>query len=184
MRNRLSFFLIFTFLVPTVAAQQKAKNKTPGGAGTGDAARHKMEEAQRKAQAIDILKGIVESAADIQETHTRVAVLTGALDLLWKHDEAYARASFIKSAAALSDRFASDATQKNERSEIRRSMGVLLRAFARHDSQAAARLLDKFQKLIEEVLKGNSLSPGERLSLAQASLDSDAVQSAARRKGA
>ena len=108
-----------------------------------------------------------------------MAVLTSALDLLWKHDEAYARANFTKSAAALSDRFAADTTQRQERSEIRASMGVLLNAFARHDPQAAARLLDKFQKLLEEVLKGNSLSPNERLSLAQASLDSDAVQSTA-----
>lgn len=137
------------------------------------------EEAQRKEQAVDILKGVVASAAEIQETQTRVTVLTGALDLLWKHDEAYARANFTKAAAALLERFASDATQKNERSEIRAAMGVLLMAFARHDPEAASQQLDKFQKLLEDVLKGNSLSPSERLSLAQASLDSDAVQSAA-----
>jgi hypothetical protein len=107
------------------------------------------------------------------------AVLTGALDLLWKHDEAYARANFSKSAAALSDKFASDTTQRQERSEIRAAMGVLLTAFARHDPQAAAQLLDKFQNLLEDVLKGNTLSPSERLSLAQASLDSDTSQSVA-----
>lgn len=139
----------------------------------------KAEQAQRKAQAVDILKGVVENVADIQETRTRVAILASALDLLWKHDEAYTRASFIKSAATLSDRFASDTTPKHERSQIRASMGVLLTAFARHDSHAAAQQLDKFQKLLEDVLKGNSLSPSERLSLAQASLDSDAAQSAA-----
>ncbi|HEU4871229.1 MAG TPA: hypothetical protein VFT08_10295 [Pyrinomonadaceae bacterium] len=142
------------------------------------AAQRKTEEAQRKAQAVDILKGVVESAADIQEMRTRVAVLTGALDLLWKHDETYARANFTKAAAVMSEKFASDTTQRQERSEIRASMGVLVRALARHDPQAAARLLDKFQLLLEDVLKGNSLSPNERLSLAQASLDSDAVQSA------
>ena len=156
--------MILAFLAPTVFAQQK------GGAG---------ESAQRREQAIDILKGVVESAADIKETQTRVAVLTGALDLLWKHDEAYARENFIKSAAALSERFASDITQRQERSEIRAAMGVLLMAFARHDPHVAARLLDKFQKLLEDVLKGNTLSLNERLSLAQASLDSDAAQSAA-----
>jgi hypothetical protein len=162
--------MIVAFLAPTVAAQQKVRDKTQGGAG---------EPAQRREQAIDILKGVVETAADIKETQTRVAVLTGALDLLWKHDEAYARENFIKSADALSERFASDITQRQERSEIRAAMGVLLMAFARHDPHVAARLLDKFQKLLEDVLKGNTLSLNERLSLAQASLDSDAAQSAA-----
>jgi hypothetical protein len=52
----------------------------------GDTALRKAEEAQRRAQAIDILKGVVESAGEIPETQTRASVLTGALDLLWKHD--------------------------------------------------------------------------------------------------
>jgi hypothetical protein len=177
MRKRIILLLILTFLVPAVAAQHKVRDKAPGNADA--TAQRKAEEAQRKVQAVDILKGVVESAGEIQEMQTRVAVLTGALGLLWKHDEAYSRANFFKSADALSDKFASDATERNERSEIRASMGVLLKALARHDPQMAARLLDKFQKLLEEVLKGNSLSPSERLSLAQASIESDAVQSAA-----
>src|SRR5215203_7512859 len=177
MRKRISLLLIFAFLAPAVGGQEKVRDKTQRGAD--DTAQRKAEEKQRKMQAIDILKGVVEGAADIQQLQTRVAVLTGALDLLWKHDEAYARANFIKAASALSDRFALDATEKNERSEIRTSIRMLLMAFARHDPQAAARLLDKFQKLLEEVLKGNSLSPSERLSLAQSSLDSDSAQSAA-----
>ena len=162
MQKRISLLLIITFLAPAVTAQQKA-----------------VDTAQRKAQAVDILKGVVESAADIKEMRTRVEVLTAALDLLWKHDEPYARANFTKAAVAMSDKFASDTTQKQERSEIREAMGVLLMAFARHDPQAAAQQLDKFQKLLEDVLKGNTLSPNERLSLAQASLDSDTAQSAA-----
>jgi hypothetical protein len=170
MRKRISLLSILALLAPAVVAQQRVRDKAQGSAN---------ETAQRKAQAIDILKGVVESAAEIQETRTRVAILSGALDLLWKHDEAYARANFTKSAAALSDRFASDTTKRQERSEIRASMGALLMAFARHDPHAAAQLLDKFQKLLEDVLKGHSLSPSERLSLAQASLESDAVQSAA-----
>lgn len=174
MRNRISPLLILVFLTPVVTAQVKVRDKD-----TGDAVLRKAEEAQRKSQAVDILKGVVDSAVDIQETRTRVAVLTGALDLLWKHDEAYARTNFIKAAAALSDRFASETTQRQERSEIRVAMGALLRAFARHDPEAAARQFDKFQKLVEDVLKGNTLSLSERLSLAQASLDSDTVQSAA-----
>ncbi|HWF89593.1 MAG TPA: hypothetical protein VN659_12200 [Pyrinomonadaceae bacterium] len=175
MRKRLSQLLILMFLAPIVAAHSQVREKAQGRA---DAAQRKAEEAQRKTQAIDILKGVVESAADIQNTETRVEILTGALDLLWKHDEAYARAHFIKTADNLSDKFASEGIQKNERAEIRATMGVLLRAFARHDPKASSRLLDKFQKLLEDVLNGNSLSPGERLSLAQASLESDAVQSA------
>ena len=172
MRKLIGLFFLLALLMPAATAQQKVRDK-----GAAETALRKAEEAQRRAQAVDILKGVVESAADIQELPKRITVLTDALDLLWKHDEAYARAGFIKSATALLDRFASDATQKSERSEIRAGIGALLVAFARHDPHAAARLLDKFQKLLEEVLKGNSLSPGERLSLAQASLDSDAVQS-------
>jgi hypothetical protein len=160
-------------------AQSQVREKGQGRADAGNPAQRRAEEAQRKTQAIDILKGAVESAADIQKTQTRVALLSAALDLLWKHDEAYAREHFVKAANTLSDRFASDAIQKNERAEIRASMSVLLGGFARHDPKAAARLLDKFQKLLEDVLKGNSLSLGERLSLAQASLESDPVQSAA-----
>ena len=177
MRKLISLSLVVALLTSSLVAQQQERDKAPGNAG--ERAQRKAEEAQRKAQAVDILKGVVESAADIKETQTCVAVLTSALDLLWKHDEAYARTNFIKSAAALSDKFASDTTQRPERSEIRAAMGVLLRAFARHDPQAAARLFDKFQKLLEDVLKGNTLSLNERLSLAHASLDSDAVQSAA-----
>jgi hypothetical protein len=162
MRKRISLLLILAYLVSAVAAQQKVRDKAEDGVRRTDAAQRQAEEAQRRAQVIDILKAVVESAAEIRETQTRLAILTGALDLLWKHDEAYTRANFIKSAAALSDRFASDATDRLERSEIRASMGVLLKAFARHDPQAAERLLDKFQKLLEDVLKGNSVSPGER----------------------
>jgi hypothetical protein len=179
MRKRLSQLLILVFLAPTVAAQSQVREKNQARADTANTAQRKAEGAQRKTQAIDILKGVVESAAEIQKPQTRVDLLSAALDLLWKHDEAYARANFVKAADALSDRFASDAIQKNERAEIRATMGVLLRTFARHDPKTAARLLDKFQQLLEDVLKGNSLSSGERLSLAQASLESDAGQSAA-----
>jgi hypothetical protein len=179
MRKRLSQLLLLVFLAPAVSAHSQVREKAQGRADASNTEQRKAEEAQRKTQAIDILKGLVENAADIQKTQTRVALLIAALDLLWKHDEDYARAHFVKAAAALSDRFASDAIQKNERAEIRETMGVLLRAFARHDPKAAARLLDKFQKLLEDVLKGNSLSPGERLSLAQASLESDSAQSTA-----
>ena len=174
-----SILLIVAFALSAVPAQQKVREKTVSETRRAENAQRQAEEAQRKAQAIDILKNVVESAADIRETQTRVAVLTGALDLLWKYDEAYTRANFIKSATALSDRFASEATDRRERSEIRASMERLLHAFARHDSKAAERLLDKFQKLLEDVLKGNSVSPGERLSVAQAGLESDPMESAA-----
>jgi hypothetical protein len=179
MRNRIWLLLIFTLSVTAVGSQQKGRDKGESGARQVDSVQRQVEEAQRKAQAVDILKGVIEGATDLRDMQTRLSVLTGALDLLWKHDEAYTRASFTKAAAALSDRFASDATDRRERSEIRASMGILLKALARHDSQAAERLLDEFQKLLEEKLKGNSVSSSERLSLAQAGLDSDAVQSAA-----
>lgn len=179
MRQPISLLLIVTFLTPAAAARQKVRDRAQGDARSVEAAQRRAEEVQRRAQAVDILKGVVEGAAEIRETESRVAVLSSALDLLWKHDEAYARANFIKSAAVLSDRFASGEAGRQERSEIRAALGELLKAFARHDPQAAGLLLDKFQKLLEDVLKGNSVSPGERLSLAQAGLESDPAQSAA-----
>jgi hypothetical protein len=178
MRKPISLLLIVTFLVPVAAARQKGRDKAAGGEREVEATQRKAEAAQRRAQAVEILKGVVEGSTEIRETQSRVAVLSSALDLLWKHDEAYARANFIKSADSLSERFTSDETKRQERSEIRAALGVLLKAFARHDPRGAARLLDKFQKLLEDVLKGNSVSPGERLSLAQAGLESDTAQSA------
>ena len=179
MRKRIYLLLILAWSAAAVAAQEKALDKSEGNARRTEMAQRQAEAAQRKMQAVDILKGVVEGAADIQETQTRLAVLTTALNLLWKQDEAYARANFLKASATLSDKFASDATDKRERSEIRAAMGVLLKTLARHDPQTAERLLEKFQKLLESVLKGNSLSLAERLSLAQAGLESDATQSTA-----
>jgi hypothetical protein len=165
-----------SFSAPAAAGQERVRERAEG---REEVAQRKVEEAQRRLQAVDVLKGVVEGTDEIRETRTRVSVITSALDLLWKHDEAYVRARYIKAAAALSDRFASETTDKRERSEIRASMGILLKSLARHDPQAAERLLDKFQKLLENLLKGNSVSPAERLSLAQAGLESDAAQSAA-----
>jgi hypothetical protein len=175
------FCLLLTLAlsVAAVAAQQRVRNKPEGETRRADLEQRQAEESQRRAQAVDILKGVVEGAKEIGETRTHMTVLTGALDLLWKHDEAYTRAQFTKSAVSLSDRFASNSTNRRERSQIRASMGMLLKAFARHDPRAANRLLDKFQNLLEDVLKGNSVSPGERLSLAEAGLESDTAQSAA-----
>jgi hypothetical protein len=182
MRKLISLLLIVAFLAPATVARQKERDKAQGVARAADAAQRRAEASQRRAQAVDILKGVVEGVAEIRETKPRVAVLSSALDLLWKHDEAYARTNFVKSADNLSERFASDETKGPERAEIRAAMGELLRALARHDPQAAGRRLDQFQKLLEDVLKGSAssrLSPGERLSLAQAGLESDTAQSAA-----
>ena len=179
MRKRISLSLMLAVLVSTVAAQQKERDKPESGSRRADTALRQAEEAQRKTQAIDILKGVVESSAEIKDTLTQLSVLTGALNLLWKHDEKYTRAQFIKSAAALSDRFASDAIDSGERADTRLAMRALLNAYARHDPKAAEQQLDKFQKLLEEVLKESSDSAGERLMLAEASLESNTGQSAA-----
>jgi hypothetical protein len=50
MRKRINLLLILVFLALAVAAQQKVR-KT-------DNAQHQAEEAQRRAQAVDILKGL------------------------------------------------------------------------------------------------------------------------------
>jgi hypothetical protein len=158
-------------------AREKGRDQAQVGARAAEA-----ERGLRRTQAVDILKGVVERAGEIPETGARVAVLSGALDMLWKHDETFARANFLKSAEALLGRFASEETKGQERVQIRAALGVLLRAFAKRDPQASGRLLDRFQKLLEDVLQDDSgprLSPRERLALAQAGLESDPAQSAA-----
>ncbi len=178
MRKLICVLLTLTFSVPTTVAQHKARDKAEG-AGRAEAAQRQAEEAQRRVQAIDILKGVVDGADDIREVRMRLSIITNALDLLWKYDETYARSRFIKAVTVLSDSFAANTTGRRERAEIRAAMGMLLKSFARHDAQLAERLLDKFQRLLEDVVKGNSISLAERLSLAEAGLESDARQSAA-----
>ena len=173
MRKLTSFFLVVTLWGSALAIQKKGRDTR------SDAAQRQAEEIERKTQALDILKGVVEGAAEIKEMPARVAVVTEALDLLWKHDETYARANFIKFAEILSDQFVSDTTDVVERSQLRSTLGTLLKTFARHDPEAANRLLDKFQKLLDELLKGGSVSPSERLALAQAGLESDLARSVA-----
>ena len=68
MRQRTSLLLILALLASAVGAQVKVRDK-------GDAALRRAEEAQRRAQAVDILKGVVESAADIRELRTRLGTL-------------------------------------------------------------------------------------------------------------
>ena len=178
----ISLILTVALLATAVNAQQKAREKGPGA---GESARkaedtqRKLEDAQRQTQAIDILKSVVESAAEIEDMQTRVAILTDALYLLWKHDEPYARSTFIKTATTWSDKFVADTTEKQERFEIRVAMSTLLASFARHDAPAATRLLDKFQKLLEDVSKGSSVTIEERLSIARASLESNTAESTA-----
>ena len=74
----IGLLLTLAFLVPAVAAQDKVRDKSQHGASASETSQRKPEEAQRKAQAIDILKGVVDSAAEIQELRTRMAVLTDA----------------------------------------------------------------------------------------------------------
>jgi hypothetical protein len=93
MRQLICLSLTLAFSVAAVAAQQRVRIKPEGDTRRADLA-------QRRAQAVDILKGVVEGAKEIGETQTHITVVTGALDLLWKHDEAYTRAQFIKSAVA------------------------------------------------------------------------------------
>lgn len=155
---------------------------TPRARGGGKPKAGAAERVQRRTQAVDILKGVVERAGDIKEAGARAAVVADALDLLWKHDESYARVNFVRSADGMLEKFASDETKGQERAELRSALGVLLKAFARRDPQESGRLLDRFQKLLEDAMKGgpgSRLSARERLSLAQAGLDSDPAQSAA-----
>jgi hypothetical protein len=94
MRKLIWLLLIFTFVPQSVAAQKKPRVKADE-AREDDTVRHQAAQSQRRAQAVDILKGVVEGAGEIGETQSRLAVLTDALDLLWKHDEAYARSRFM-----------------------------------------------------------------------------------------
>jgi hypothetical protein len=56
MRKQISLLLILAFLPPVVPAQQRVRDNAQGNAD---------ERVQRKAQAVDILKGVVEGAGRI-----------------------------------------------------------------------------------------------------------------------
>src|SRR4051794_23970010 len=68
MQKRISQLLFIAFLLPTMAAHPQVREKAKGSMDAGDTAQRRAEEAQRKTQAIDIVKGVVESAAEIQKT--------------------------------------------------------------------------------------------------------------------
>ena len=173
------------------AATPQARPQTKGEkppvptrpAGGDDAAAREAEKALalRKAQAVALLRGAVEGAGEIKKVAARAGVVADALDLLWKHDEVYARANFLKAADHALGLFASE--ESGQRAEARIAVNTILKALARHDPLASERLMGRYLKLAEDAAApgagGSAPSLYERLSLAESSLDLDAAQSAA-----
>jgi hypothetical protein len=69
MRQLICLSLTLAFSVAAVAAQQRVRIKPEGDTRRADLA-------QRRAQAVDILKGVVEGAKEIGETQTHITVVT------------------------------------------------------------------------------------------------------------
>jgi hypothetical protein len=171
------------------SAAQQTKGGQPAGraqprGGDGAAARAAEHAAAlRKAQAVALLKGVVEGSGEIKSVEARARTVVEALGLLWKHDEAYARANFLKAAEAALDLFASEEAGREQRAEAKAAVITILKALARHDPRASEKLMARYLKLAEEAAArgaGDSTpSLRERLSLAEESLDLDPAQSAA-----
>jgi hypothetical protein len=171
---------------PCLRARAQSVQSSPPTAQTKprDAAQKaEKEEARRKAQAVEILKGVVEHSGNVEEIEARASIASDALDLLWKHDETYARANFLKQFDALASQPpSSDADGVKRGVRIKSAINLLLKALAKHDPATAAKLMERYRQLAETASKDDEdakVSQRDRLALARASLDLDPSQSAA-----
>ncbi|MDT7603600.1 MAG: hypothetical protein QOF61_1597 [Acidobacteriota bacterium] len=207
MKNRISFVLFVSLLAtaqarvgvsvyaqgatpPSVAQtkpQEPAKSERRGASpptrenkiGAQEAER---EAASRRKQAVEILKGVVERAGEVENVEARASVTADALDLLWKHDETYARANFLKAFDALVSPSSSGAEGEKSRVEVKAAVNLLLKALAKHDPPSAAKLMERYRQLAESASKEDDdarVSQRDRLALARSSLDLDPAQSGA-----
>jgi hypothetical protein len=206
MKNRISFALFVSLLAtaqsragvsvyaqgspPSVTQakpQAPAKGERRGASPPARENKAGAEEAEREAagrrkQAVEILKGVVERAGELENVEARASVASDALDLLWKHDETYARANFLKAFDALAGQPSSESDGAKSRAEVKAAVNLLLKALARHDPPSAAKLMERYRRLAEAASQGDDdakVSQRDRLALARSSLDADPAQSAA-----
>ena len=206
MKNRISFALVVSLLAAAQARagvsvyaqgspraltqakpQEPAKSERRGAApatkeNKAGAQEAEREAASRRKQAVEILKGVVERSSELENVEARASVVSDALDLLWKHDETYARAGFLKAFEAFVSHPSPEAGGAKPRVEVKAAINLLLKALAKHDPPAAAKLMERYRQLAEAASQGDDdarVSARDRLALARSSLDLDPAQSAA-----
>jgi|GEM_PF-5111416 len=54
------------------------------------------ERENRKTQAVSILYEVISYADEIENFESQATIISNALNLLWKHNESYSRANFLK----------------------------------------------------------------------------------------
>jgi hypothetical protein len=164
------------------AAQQKQKKPAhkPRNAG----AEENTDKALVKGQAVATLKEVIERSSSIPKLEERALIVSGAAELLWRHDEQYARAAFFKFIDELIGLFEarvnSPQGETSTTSELTAALNVSLKALARKEPALSAQVLERYQKLREEATKGTPPNRilSEKFSLAKESVEVNPQQSA------
>ena len=151
--------------------QQKQKRE---GTASGN-----LERENAKAEAISVLHEVIDRFDRLGDWQTQATLISNALDLLWKHEEPYARSNLQRALDRFFLEYSSRANTTQQRNQIVSGIKTLISCLAKHDPEGAAKALDRFGKLTEELSQTNeNLSPRDRLAVAQSSLDVNARQSA------
>lgn len=151
--------------------QQKQKRE---GTASGN-----LERENAKAEAISVLHEVIDRFDRLGDWQTQATLISNALDLLWKHEEPYARSNLQRALDRFFLEYSSRANTTQQRNQIVSGIKTLTSCLAKHDPEGAAKALDRFGKLTEELSQTNeNLSTRDRLAVAQSSLDVNARQSA------
>lgn len=138
-----------------------------------------LERENAKAQAISVLHEVIDRSDRINDREIQATLISNALDLLWKHEELYARSNLQRALDRFFLEYSSRTSTAKQRSQIVSGIKILTSCLAKHDPESAGKALDRFGKLAEELSQtSEKLSPRDRLAVAQSSLDVNARQSA------
>jgi len=140
-----------------------------------------VEKENQRQQAVLVIHRIIDQAQGISDIEVRTSVLSNALALLWNYDEQYAVSSFQRSIDRLLEKYSADDTTLAERLKLAAAIRQLIISVAPRNQAQADQALERYKKTTSEGASDDKrgLSLKERLSIAQANLDSDAKQSAA-----
>jgi hypothetical protein len=138
-----------------------------------------LERENTKAQAISVLHEVIDRSDRINDWEIQATLISNAFDLLWKHEELYASSNLQRALDRFFLEYSSRTNTTQQRNQIVSGIKTLTSCLAKHDPEGAAKALDRFGKLTEELSQtSENLSPRDRLAVAQSSLDVNARQSA------
>jgi hypothetical protein len=168
--------LLVAFFTSNLFSQQKPKDKT-----------NQADEKQKRQfiieQAILSLKDILLGAKSIDDVEQRAYVVAEASKTLWKYDQPFAEDSLLTTANDFISNYESvvqamikpaDAEQKME--NLSSAIRVLLRAIAKKDLKSADKLQEKFFKIKEREISGES-NLGDKLKTAREGEEFDLEES-------